>query len=443
MYSNLFNFEERLKQAFSKMDPASILIVDANPTSNRTGDQDYYYRPNSYLVYLIGFEEPNCHLVLTKDDNGGCQTLLFVQPRDPEKETWTGKIIGPENAKKQYKVTDAFKNSEFEEWYRKNVLKYRKLYYSFGSNSPLDQLIINIFNHGIRTKNPEGPGVSIIEKSTVILNPLRVIKDEKEIEIMKKACEISAKAHIQAMKFIKPTVKEYEIENVVNSYFRGQGGEGPAYSSICATGDNATVLHYITNRDECKDGELFLLDAAAEYKYYSSDITRTFPVNGKFTDLQKKIYEIVLKAEKESIKACVVGNTNKKINDQTIKILTEGLVELGILSGDVSKLIEEKKYEPFYMHGVGHYLGLDTHDVGPRKVMEDKKFIDKKYEPGMITTIEPGLYFSSKLDIPTEFKGIGVRIEDDILITENGPVVLSDGVPKEIFEIEELMAPKK
>ncbi len=443
MYSELFNFEERLHKVFSKMEPASLLIIDANPVYNRTGDQDFIYRPNSYLLYLIGFEEPNCHLVLTKDKMSKCETLLFVQERDPEKETWTGKIIGPENTKKLYKVTDALKNNEFPEWLQKNALKFKKLYYSFGQDTPLDKMVIKLFRDGIRAKNPEGPGITIIEKSTVLLDNLRVIKDEKEIEVMKKASDISAQAHINAMKFIKPSVKEYEIENVVNSHFRGEGSEGPAYPSICATGDNATVLHYITNKDECKDGELFLLDAAAEYKYYSSDITRTFPVNGKFTEIQKKVYEIVLKAEKECINACVIGNTMKKINDLTIKILTEGLVKLGVLSGDIDKLIEEEKYKPFYMHGVGHNLGLDTHDVGPRKVLKEQEFVDKQLEAGMVTTIEPGLYFSSRLEnIPVELKGIGVRIEDDVLITEKEPVVISANVPKEISEIEELMASK-
>lgn len=441
MYSELFKFEERLNNVFSKMESKSLLIVDASPLSNRTGDQEYLYRPNSYLLYLIGFEEPNCHLVLTKDKDNKCETLLFVQERDPDKETWTGKIIGPENAKKLYKVTEALKNTDFPDWLYKNALKFSKLYYNFGQDSPMDELIIKLFRDGIRIKNPEGPGITVIEKSTEILDNLRVLKDAEEIEVMKKACKISAQAHIKAMKFIKPSVKEYEIENVVNSHFRGEGGEGPAYSSICATGDNATTLHYVSNKDVCKDGELFLIDAAAEYKYYSSDITRTFPVNGKFTELQKKVYNIVLKAEKESIKACIVGNTNKMINDLTIKILTEGLVELGALTGEVDQLIADEKYKPFYMHGVGHFLGLDTHDVGPRKVINGEEFIDKTYEAGMVTTIEPGLYFSSRLEgIPEELKGIGVRIEDDVLITKEGPVVLTDSVPKEISEIEELMA---
>ena len=269
---------------------------------------------------------------------------------------------------------------------------------------------------------------------------MRLIKDEQEIEIMKKSCEISAEAHIEAMKFIKPSVNEYEIENVVNSYFRGQGANGPAYPSICATGDNATTLHYMANSEKCHQGQLFLLDAGCEYNFYSADITRTFPVNGKFTALQKRIYEIVLIAQKEGIKACTVGSTYQNVHNLTIKILTEGLIELGILEGDIEKLIEEKKYLPYYPHGTGHWLGLDTHDVGGRKEMIQNEFIDIKFVPGMIMTIEPGLYFSRNLEgIPEEFKGTGVRIEDDVLITESGPVVLSSKVPKEISEIEMLM----
>ena len=443
MYSELFDFQKRLDKVFSNMESESLLIVDANPPKSRTGDTDYVYRPKSYLLYLIGFEEPKSHIVLTKDKNDKCETLLFVQERDPEKETWTGKIIGPENAKKLFKVTDTFKINEFPEWLQKNALKFQKLYFNFGYGSALDEIFIALFRDVIRSKTPEGPGVTVIEKYTTIIDKLRLFKDKKEIEVMQKACNISAQAHINAMKIIKPSIKEYEIENVVNSYFRAEGGEGPAYSSICATGNNATILHYISNKDECKDGELFLIDAATEYKYYASDISRTYPVNGKFTDIQKKVYNIVLKAEKKAIEACTIGNTYFKIHELTLRILTEGLVELGILEGDIDKLLEEKKYMPYYMHGTGHWVGLETHDVGGKREMKNKEFIEIVFQPGMITTIEPGLYFSNTIEgLPEQFKGIGVRIEDDILITEQGPVILTDKVPKEISDIEDLMARK-
>ena len=441
MYSQLFDFQERLDKVFDKMDKASLLIVDSNPEAIRTGDQNHSYRPNSYMVYLIGFEEPNSMLVMTKDDNDTKEVLLFVQPRDPEKETWTGRIVGPENTKKNYKVTDSIANNEFDDWVTKNILKFRKLYYTFGQDSLLDKKIVALFRDGLSIKNPPGPGITVIEKSTTILDELRLIKDNKEIEIMKKACEISAQAHIKAMQFIKPSIKEYEIENIVNSYFRSQGANGPGYPSICASGDNATILHYVTNNEDCKDGELFLIDAGCEFNYYSSDISRTFPVNGKFSDLQKKIYEIVLNAEKRAIEACIVGNTYSQVHNLTQTLLTEGLVELGILEGDVSKLVEEKKYMPYYMHGTGHWLGLETHDVGGKKKMNGSNFVEIPFQSGMITTIEPGLYFSSTLeDLPEKFKGIGIRIEDDILITDQGPVILTASVPKEISEIEGLMA---
>lgn len=442
MLNNLFDYEKRQKDAFSKMDSASILIVDNNPVYNRTGDQDFGYRPNSYMVYLVGFEEPNSHLVLTKNKDGDCSSILFVQPRDPEKETWTGRIHGPENTKRLFKVSEAFDITEFPEWLTKNNENFTKLYYEFGNNTPLDSTILDLFKRGVRSKKPTGTGITVIENARTLLAPLRLIKDEKEIEIMQKACDISSEAHIKAMEFIKPSTKEFEIENVVNSHFRGSGANGPGYSSICATGDNATILHYISNNAECKDGELFLLDAACEYAYYSSDITRTFPVSGKFTELQKKIYNIVLKAETEAIKSCTVGNTYKKVHELVLEILTKGLIELGILEGELSKLLEDKAFMPYYMHGTGHWLGIDTHDVGGRFYLnENNEFTEKTFVPGMITTIEPGLYFSSTLEnIPEDFKGIGVRIEDDILITADGPVVLSNKVPKEIDEIEQLMA---
>lgn len=444
MYSELFDFKSRLQKVFSEMEPSSLFLIDSNPVYNRTSDQDYLYRPNSYMLYLIGFEEPNSHLLLSKDKDSNCNTFLFVQPRNPERETWTGKIIGTKNAEKIYAIDKAFKNSELAEWFAKNSLRFTKLYYSFGNKTPLDSFVLFLLTEGIKSKSPEGPGISIIEKSTNILDSMRLIKDDKEIEIMKKTCEISAEAHIKAMEFIKPSVKEYEVENTINSYFRSKGAEGPAYPSICATGNNAATLHYITNNETCKDGELFLLDAGSEFKYYSADITRTYPVSGKFTELQAKLYEIVLKAQKEAINACVVGNTYQKVHNLTLTILVEGLIKLGILKGDAVKLIEDKKYMPYYMHGTGHWLGLDTHDVGGRKIMVNDEFVDRSFEPGMIITIEPGLYFSSSIDeIPDEFKGIGIRIEDDILITKEGPLNLTAKVPKEISEIESLMKKNK
>jgi Xaa-Pro aminopeptidase len=440
MYSELFDFQQRLKNVFAQMSPKSLLVLNSNPTATRTGDQDHQYRPSSYILYLIGFQEPDCHLVLAKDQDENTEVLLFVQPKDEKKEIWSGRRVGFEQAKKDYKVTNAFTNSEFPDWFEKNFLKYIKIYYTFGNNIKIDEMVIKLFTHGTGVKDPEGPGIGIIEKSESIIDHLRLIKDKKEIEIMKKACDISAHAHINAMKFIKPGMFEFELENCVNSYFRSQGANGPAYGSICASGENATILHYVENSSVCKDGELLLIDAACEYNYYSSDITRTFPVNGKFTDLQRKIYNIVLKAEKEAINSCTVGNTYSNVHKQTIKIITEGLIELGILQGEVSKLIEEKKYMPYFMHGTGHSLGLDTHDVGRRKIMKGSEYVDRTFEPGMITTIEPGLYFGAIDGLADEFRGIGVRIEDDILITKDGPVILTDTVPREISEIEELMS---
>lgn len=432
MSPELFEYKARQSRCYKRMVVSSILIIQANQISYRSHDTDYPYRANSNVLYFTGFEEPGCTLILLKNKKSECKTILFVQPKDPVRETRTGPRIGPELTKENYSVIESYPNTELEKWFQKNTVEIFTMYYNIGGvNKKLEELVINKF-----------------AKSQALLNPvsllagLRTVKDDKEIESMKKSAEIAVQAHILAMKSISPNIMEYEIQDIVNHFFKSQGASGPAYNSICASGDNANILHYVRNNDKCKDGDLFLLDAGCEYRYYASDITRTFPVNGKFTDVQKKIYSIVLNANKIAIEHCIVGKTWDEINDVTIKIITRGLVNLGVLNGDVGidKLIEEKKYKPYYIHTFGHSLGLDTHDISNFETIENGKLISTKIQAGTVLTVEPGLYFSSILkDIPEELKGIGIRIEDDILFTNEGPVNLTTSVPKEIEEIEALM----
>jgi Xaa-Pro aminopeptidase len=320
------------------------------------------------------------------------------------------------------------------------------LYYAFGHTSTdLDQKIIRQLSLMRETnRRPLEPPRVIIDPST-ILHEMRVIKSEAEIEIMQTAADIAADAHVEAMKSVRPGMKEYEIEAMLEAYFRKHGASGSSYTSIIGSGGNATVLHYISNQDELKDGDLLLIDAGAEYKGYASDITRTFPINGKFTQAQREIYDLVLKTQMSCVDMVRPGVRLEDLKTHSIELLTEGMVELGLLKGDPKKLIEEKKYMQFYMHNLGHYLGIDVHDAG-RYYFNGKS---RPAEAGMVMTIEPGLYISpdtSRIpddfnkDVPEKYLGIGVRIEDDVLVTEKGARVLTHRVPKDRDEIEELMA---
>jgi Xaa-Pro aminopeptidase len=438
-----FDYLKRQESVFRKMNRASMMILIANPISFRSHDTDYPYRPNSNILYLSGFEEPESVLVLLKtvsQDNENekskmnfeQKTILFVQPKDPEKETWTGRRLGPELAKRLYHVTEVFENTHFSEWFKEHFENISTFYCRLNQfKKGIDEQIIELF-----AKTP----YITIQNPLKLLGEIRTIKDNVEIDLMKKSAKIASDSHVTAMKYITPNMPEIDLQHLFSHEFRSKGATGEAYNSIIASGDNATILHYVKNNSVCKDGDLILIDAGCEFQYYASDITRTYPVNGKFTEFQKKIYNIVLEAQKIAINLCQAGNTWDQINKATIKSLTEGLVTLGILKGNTEKLIDEEKYKPFFMHSFGHSLGLDTHDPSNLRIVEDG---EKKYyelRPGTIITVEPGLYFSSTLEkIPEEFKGIGVRIEDDVLITENGPVILTESVPKEVDEIELLM----
>jgi Xaa-Pro aminopeptidase len=266
---------------------------------------------------------------------------------------------------------------------------------------------------------------------------LRVIKTPEELDIMQTAADIAAEAHCEAMKAVRPGMQEFEVEALIEQIFRRRGAAGPAYTSIVGAGPNATVLHYINNDAELRDGDLVLIDAGAEYKGYASDITRTFPINGRYTKAQREIYDLVLKAQMECVEMVRPGVTHDQLKQHSIEVLTEGMVELGLLQGEPEELIKEKKHEQFYMHGLGHMIGIDVHDVGQYYFGKESRAL----EPGVVMTVEPGIYIAPNTkDVPEQYLGIGVRIEDDVLCTDNGPRVLTHKVPKQADEIEELMA---
>jgi Xaa-Pro aminopeptidase len=434
----------QLKEFMRRIEKDSVAIIPAAREAVRSHDTNYRYRQNSDFFYLTGFEEPEAIAVIAPSRDK--KFTLFVRPRDLDQEIWYGYRAGVEGAKRDYSADEAFTIDQFDAKLTEILDGPRVLYYAFGhTDAGIDQKIIQQLTM-MRESNrrPYEPPTTIIDPSA-ILHEMRVLKSPEEIEIMQRAADIAAEAHVEVMKSVRPGMMEFEVEAMVEAYFRKAGASGSSYTSIVGAGGNATILHYIDNKDELKDGDLLLLDAGAEYKGYASDITRTFPINGKFTDAQREIYGLVLKTQKSCIDMVRPGVRLEDLKTHSIELLTEGMVELGLLKGDTKQLIKEKKYMQFYMHNLGHYLGIDVHDAGKYYFKGESR----PAEVGMVMTIEPGLYISpdtSRIpegfnkEIPAKYLGIGVRIEDDVLVTESGARVLTHKVPKEQEEIEALMA---
>ena len=429
----------QLAEFMKRMASDSVAIIPGSLEATRSNDTHYRYRQSSDFFYLTGFEEPEAIAVIAPGREQ--QYTLFVRPRDPEREIWDGRRAGVEGARASFGADEAFPIEEFTEKLGDILNGARNLYYRIGEgNAELDQKIISQLAR-MRSMGRRGisPPQTIIDTGTV-LHEMRLIKTEDEIALMQRAADIAAEAHREAMREARAGMKEYEIEALIEYVFRRNGASAPAYSSIVGGGANATILHYINNDAELRDGDLLLIDAGAEYQGYASDITRTFPVSGRFTDAQRDVYNLVLEAQTACIGMTRPGVTIDELHDHSVKILTEGMVRLGLLKGEVDKLIEEEKYKQFYMHRLGHFLGMDVHDVGRYHVEGESR----RLEPGMVITIEPGLYISAETkDIPEKYLGIGVRIEDDVLVTEEGHRVLTDKAPKEVAEIENLMDQSK
>ncbi len=427
----------QLAEFMKRIGEDSIAIIPGAREVTRSNDSNFRFRQDSDFLYLTGFEEPESIAVIKPADTEQPYTL-FVRPRDPEREVWDGRRAGVEGVLQEYGASAAFPIAEFEEKIGDLISGATNLYYRIGNgHAELDDIVVNNIRR-LRTMTRKGKSApqSIIDTAAVT-HEMRLIKTEEEIELMQRAADIAAEAHIEAMKAARPGMKEYEIEALLEYYFRRHGAYAPAYTSIVGSGANATVLHYVTNDGTLHDGDLLLIDAGAEYRGYASDITRTFPVNGRFTEAQRDIYDLVLEAQVACVEMVRPGVTNDEIKKRSIEMLTEGMVRLGLLQGEPEKLIEEEKYKQFYMHGLGHYLGMDVHDVG-RYYHKDEA---RKLEPGMVMTVEPGLYIAADTkDIPEKYLGIGVRIEDDVLVTDNGPRVLSSKAPKQVEEIEALIS---
>jgi Xaa-Pro aminopeptidase len=418
-----------------RMQRNSVAIIPAAREATRSNDTQYRFRQDSDFFYLTGFEEPEAIAVIKPGAEHGY--TLFVRPRDPEREIWDGRRAGVEGARNEFGAKESFRVDEFDSKLREILDGAEILYYRLGVQRDLDEKIIReISNMRALNRKPIHPPATIIDPATII-HELRVIKSPAELELMQKAADIAAEAHCEAMKAVRPGMREYEVEALIEQIFRRHGAAAPAYTSIVGAGPNATVLHYINNDGELREGELLLVDAGAEYKGYASDITRTFPIGGRYSPAQREIYELVLKAQMSCVEMVRPGVTHDQLKQHSIEVLTEGMVELGLLQGESEQLIKEKKYEKFYMHGLGHMLGIDVHDVGAYYHGKESRAL----EPGVVMTVEPGLYIAPGSEgVPEKYLGIGVRIEDDVLCTNDGPRVLTSKVPKDPQEIEGLMA---
>lgn len=429
-------FKRRRRQLMRMMGPDSIAILPTAPVAIRNRDADYPYRPDSDFYYLTGFPEPEAVAVLIPGRKHA-EYVLFCRERDPEKETWDGLRAGQEGACEVYGADDSFPIGDLNDILPRMIEQSERVFYAMGCNHELDKQMSAWISH-IRSQGRAGVhGPVEFVALDHYLHDMRLYKSRSEIKAMRTAARISAKAHKRAMQFCRPGTKEWQVEAELVHECARQGGRYQAYTPIVGGGANSCILHYVENAAELKSGDLLLIDAGCEYDYYASDITRTFPVNGRFTPEQRAIYELVLEAQMAAIEKVRPGNHWNEPNDAVIRVVTKGLVELGILKGRVSTLIQKEAYKPFYMHRAGHWLGMDVHDVGDYKI--DGKW--RLLEPGMALTVEPGIYIpAGSKGVAKKWWNIGVRIEDDLVVTKDGYDILSKDVPKTVEEIEALMA---
>ena len=424
------------KNFIEQMGSGGVAIFANAPAAMRNHDTEHIYNPDPNFYYLTGFEEPESICVIAPDHPKN-KYILFVLPKDKKAEIWDGKRVGVEDACAHYGADKAYPIDKFEKRIGKFLKKAERLYYTLGSNAHVDAEILTRFKQGVRSRIRTGEGIHTLVDPSPILSEMRLIKNEEELRRIRQASDITVDGHIAAMVAARPGMYEYELEAFVDATFRSSGANGTAFPTIVASGGNATTLHYRTNDCQIKDKTLVLIDAGAEYQRYCGDVTRTFPANGTFTDAQREIYQLVLDAQYAIIDTIRPGVSIDEPHQKSIELLTEGMLSLGLLKGKTEKLIEDEAYKQFYMYRVGHMIGLDVHDVN---CVRDEEGEYKTFKPGMVITIEPGLYVAEGTKkVSKKYLGIGVRIEDDILVTESGCEVLTDAVPKEVGAIEELM----
>ena len=413
-----------------------IAIIPTNSVQRRNADSDFPFRTDSDFYYLTGFDEPESILVLCPGRQEG-EELLFLRPKDPERETWDGRRLGVELAPETLGVDQAFDRAQFGPMLAELLAGRRELHFRFGWNPELDREVLDAV-HRLRFKPRQRFGApEVIRDPGTAIHEMRLFKEPAELDLMRRAAEITAAGHAAAARGARDASHEYEIQAALEYEFRRHGAEGPAYGSIVAAGCNATILHYVENDGPVRGDELLLIDAGAEFQYYAADLTRTYPVSGRFTTPQRQVYELVLAAQRAALEQVRPDVAFDAFHEAVVDTLVDGFLDFGWLAGSKEEILESGAYRRFYMHKSGHWLGLDVHDAGR---YFDQGTENRALTPGMVLTVEPGIYIGEQDEtVPEQFRGIGVRIEDDVLVTAEGHEVLTPQVPKEPAELEAWM----
>jgi len=431
-------FLRRRQALLSKMAPATAAVIFAAPEATRSNDSEYPYRQNSDFWYFTGFNEPEAVLVLIKSDESHNHSVLFNRVRDLTAEIWFGRRLGQDAAPEKLAVDRALPFGDIAEQLPQLLNGLDGVYHAQGLYAEADALLfaaLEKLRAGSR-QNLKAP--ASVTDWRPIVHEMRLFKSPEEQALLREAGHISALAHTRAMQQCRPGMFEYQLEGEIHHEFTRHGARYPSYNTIVGAGENGCILHYTENESQMREGDLVLIDAGCELQGYAGDITRTFPVSGKFTAPQRAVYDIVLESLNTALKLFRPGTSIREVNQEVVRIMVTGLVKLGVMKGEVETLIEEQAHRQFFMHGLSHWLGLDVHDVG--YYGHDR---DRVLEPGMVITVEPGLYIAPDADVPAEYRGIGIRIEDDIIITADGNENLTDSVVKKADEIEALMAAAK
>jgi len=430
-------FKARRERLLAQMDANSVAIIPAASEVTRSRDTEYAFRQDSDFLYLTGFNESDAVLVLS--NNSDIPSTLFCLDKDKLAEIWHGRRIGFDKAKSDYLFDEAYPLSELNDKLVTMLNKKDAIYFAQGAYPSFDAKVFSLLGT-LRSGSRKGlKAPSAIKEIRGLIHEMRLFKSPSEVNIMREGCEISARGHMRAMRYSHPGATEFQLEAELHHHYAMNGAPHPAYGTIVGSGDNANILHYTQNSDVLKDGDLVLIDSGSELQGYAADITRTFPVNGQFSEPQAALYNIVLKAQEVAFEEVKPGGFMSHANKRAMEVMTQGLLDLGILTGDFDELMAKGACKEYYMHGLGHWLGLDVHDVGDYK----QNNVERAFEPGMVLTIEPGLYISEDSNAPQQYKGIGIRIEDNLLITESGHENLTLSVPKTINDIEILMQSAK
>jgi len=429
-------FRKRREHLLRSIGEGAVAILPSAPVSVRSNDVEFVYRQDSDFYYLTGFAEPESVAVLAPGHPEG-EFVMFVLPRDKERETWTGRRAGVEGAMMDYGADKAYVIEEFERVIPRYLDKAERLHFPLGLNEKMNEKVLRLVRHSQAMRPRTGSGASAILDPRELIHESRLHKEPDELELMRRAAAISAQAHQRAMREARGGMMEWEVEAIIDFTFRKNGAAGPSYPSIVASAGNAAVLHYITNDRQMQTGELLLIDAGCEYQFYASDVTRTFPVGAKFSPLQKSLYELVLAAQMKAIELIKPGIRFDDPHEAALRILVDGMRDLGLLHGSSEEIISSGSYRRYYMHRTSHWLGMDVHDVGLYRQGAQSRAL----EPGMVMTVEPGIYIApDDEEAPESFRGIGIRIEDDVLVTPEGHEVITSATPKKVSDLEALTA---